>query len=67
MPDPIDSIINRYSSWTRMLRGVGRILQLQDLVRGNAEPGDPLTPEILKRAETAVIRHIQAQKYTLRR
>ena len=62
-PDPIDVIIGRYSSWTRMLRGVGRILQLQDLVRGNAEPGGPLTPEILRRAETAVIRHVQQQRY----
>ena len=68
--DPVDKLLGRYSRWPHLVRGVARVLLLKTAWRNKTARRNKtamettLKPEHLRRAEEAIVRHIQAQHYS---
>ena len=60
--DPLDVIMNHYSSWYRMKRAVAWWLRLRDTLRGNRHKGNLTTDEV-RQAGIVLIKKSQSQSY----
>ena len=58
-PDPVDKHLSRNSKRTSLIRGVARVLLLKTAWRNRTAMETALRPEHLKRAEEAVVKHVQ--------
>ena len=61
--DPVEKLFGRYSRWPDLLRGVARGLLLKTAWRYKTAMETTLRPEHLRRAEEAIVKHVQAQHY----
>jgi hypothetical protein len=60
---PLDKLIEGFSNWTRLLRAIACFLVLADIERGRAPLIRAVLPEHMKRAEEALIAHLQGRRY----
>ena len=62
--EPIDELINHYSSWHRLKRSVAWLKRFLKVLQKKAQPSDHLEADEVAWAEQCIIKHIQSSAFS---
>ena len=62
--EPIDELINHYSSWRRLKRSVAWLKRFLKVLQKKAQPSDHLEADEVAWAEQCIIKHVQSSAFS---